>query len=148
MSEGWLDRYLDAWVLHCFAGGSDGREAAERLLGFMGDDVVYEDVPSRSVFEGHQGILTMCSQGHQMSADLMYEIVSRQTDGRWYAFESVGKGTNTGAVGPIPSTGRPFELRVMSVGELGNGVVHAHRDYWDLAGLLTQLGVMPATPRA
>jgi SnoaL-like polyketide cyclase len=148
MSQDWLDRYLDAWVFHCLAGGPDGQEAAERFLTFMGDDVLYEDVPSGAIFEGHPGIVEMFSQSHQMSADLMYEIVSRQTDGRMYAFESFGKGTNTGAVGPIPSTGRPFELRVLSVGEFSNGVVHAHRDYWDLVGLLTQLGVMPTTPRA
>jgi steroid delta-isomerase-like uncharacterized protein len=148
MSVSWFDSYLYAWVPHCYAGGPDGEEAAQRLLAFMADDVVYEDVPSATVFEGRQGILAMCSQGYQFSSDLMFEIVSRQTDGRWFAFESFGKGTNTGASGPLPATGRSFELRVVSVGELREGLVRSHRDYWDMAGLLVQLGVTSVTPPA
>ena len=138
-----LDRYLEAWVLHCHAGGPDGGDARDRLVACTTVDVRYEDVPSGAVFDGHQGIVEMCTQGHQMSADLRYEIVSSVTDGRSYAFESVGTRTNTAAVGPIPATGRSFVLRVMSVGEFSDGLVRSHRDYWDLAGLLVQLGVMP-----
>jgi hypothetical protein len=141
-----LDRYLDAWVFHCPAGGPDGGEARERLLACMTGDVRYEDVPSGAVFDGHEGIVEMCAAGYQMSTDLKYEIVSSVTDGRSYAFESVGKSTNTAASGPIPATGRSFVLRVMSVGDFSDGLVCSHRDYWDLAGFLVQLGVMPPPP--
>jgi SnoaL-like domain len=136
-----LERYLDAWVLHCLADGPEGGDARERLVACTTEDVRCEDVPSGAVFDAHEGIVEICTQGHQMSADLAYEIVGGVTDGGSYAFESVGKGTNT-AVGPIPATGRSFVLRVVSV-EFSDGLVCSHRDYWDLAGLLAQLGVMP-----
>jgi hypothetical protein len=84
-----LDRYLEAWVFHCHAGGPDGGDARERLVACTSDDVRYEDVPSGAMFAGHHGIVEMCAQGHHMSADLRFEIVSSVTDGRSYAFESV-----------------------------------------------------------
>ena len=144
MGSDWLDGYIDAWLPHPLAGGPDGVEALERLLGFMSKNVRYEDVPSSSVFEGHHGIAEMCAGAFQMSSDLTFEIVTRQTNGRLYAFEALGTGTNTGAIGPIPGTGRPIELRGISVGSISpDGQVESQRDYWDMAGLLVQLGVLP-----
>jgi steroid delta-isomerase-like uncharacterized protein len=145
MSSDWLDRYIEAWLLHPDAGGPDGGEALAALLGFMAADVTYEDVPSNAVFDGHDGIAAMCAGAFAMSSDLAFEIVSHQTNGDLYAFESLGTGTNTGAVGPIPATGRPFVLRGISVGSVSpDGLVESHRDYWDMAGFLVQLGVLPA----
>jgi hypothetical protein len=71
--------------------------------------------------------------------------VSRQTDGRSFAFENIGRGTSTGAIGPLPATGRPVVRRSIAVGSVSaEGLVESHRDDGDLAALLAQLGVMPA----
>jgi steroid delta-isomerase-like uncharacterized protein len=140
-----LDRYIEAWVLHPFAASPSGGDAMAALLAFMAENVRYEDVPSATVFEGHAGIADMCAGAYQMSADLSFEVVSRQTDGRRYAFETIGSGTSTGSIGPIPATGKLITLRGISIGECSDdGLVQGHRDYWDMASLLIQLGVMPA----
>jgi hypothetical protein len=145
MNHEWLDGYIEAWEVHPHAGGPDGGGELERLLGFMSPDVRYEDVPTTIVFSGHDGIAQMCAGAFLMSSDLRFECVSRQVDGRSYAFESVGTGTSTGAVGPIAATGGPIVLRGIAVGTLSDdGLVTSHRDYWDMASLLAQLGVMPA----
>ena len=144
MSSDWLDQYIDAWLEHPAAGSPGGAVSLGRLLDFMSEDVRYEDVPSNAVFEGHNGVAAMCAAAFLMSSDFTFEIVSRQTDGDRFAFENVGTGTNTGAVGPIPATGRPFVLRGVSIGSVSpNGLVEQHRDYWDMAGFLVQLGVLP-----
>ena len=144
MSSEWLDSYIEAWAEHPAAGSADGGDALHRLMAFMSADVRYEDVPSNAVFEGHAGVAEMCAAAFQMSSDFGFEVVSRQTDGGLYAFESIGTGTNTGAVGPIPATGRPFALRGISVGTVSpDGLVERHSDYWDMAGFLVQLGVLP-----
>jgi hypothetical protein len=111
----------------------------------MSEGVRYEDVPKNAVFEGHDGVAEMCTAAFLMSSDFTFEIVSRQTDGGLYAFESTGTGTKTGAVGPIPATGRSFVLRGVSVGSVSpDGLVESHRDYWDMTGFLVHLGVLPA----
>lgn len=144
MNSEWLDAYIDAWLLHPTAGSPAGGDALQKLLGFMSDGVRYEDVPTNSVFVGHDGITAMCAGAFQMSSDLTFEVVNRQTDGRLYAFENLGRGTNTGAIGPIPATGRPISFRGIAVGSISpEGLVESHRDYWDMAGLLVQLGILP-----
>jgi hypothetical protein len=145
MDREWLDAYIEAWEVHPHAGGPDGTDELARLIGFMHPAVRYEDVPTTLVWSGHDGVAEMCAGAFQMSSDLRFDVVSRQCDGRSYAFESIGTGTSTGAVGPIAPTGGAITLRGTAVGTISDdGLVTSHRDYWDMASLLVQLGVLPA----
>ncbi len=142
MNPSWLDRYIDAWCQHPQAGGEGGETALATLLAFMSRDVRYEDVPTGAVFDGHDGIRQMGAGALQMSSDMSFVVVQRVAGQRSYAFESICRGTNTGAIGPLPGTGGQFTFRGVSIGECSEaGLVVSHRDYWDLAGLLGQLGV-------
>lgn len=140
MSPSWLDRYIDAWCHHPEAGGEEGAEALASLLAFMTRDVRYEDVPTGAVFIGHDGIRDMGAGALQMSADMSFEVTQRVAGDGSYAFESICRGTNTGAIGPLPGNGSPFSFRGVSIGEVSEShLVTSQRDYWDLAGLLGQL---------
>ena len=143
MNSSWLERYIEAWINHPQAGGGDGdEEAMSALLAFMSEDVRYEDVPTGAVFVGHDGIREMGAGAFQMSADMTFAVGQRVTGQGSYAFESLCRGTNTGAIGPLPGTGSPFAFRGVSIGEVSeDGRVVSQRDYWDLAGLLGQLGI-------
>ena len=140
MSVAWLDEYIDAWVLHPDAGGPEGADALARLLKCMSADVHYEDLPSARSWAGHDGVAEMCKGAYRLSNDLHFTILTRQTDDRFFAVESLASGTHTGAFGSIAATGRPITFRGVSVGEVSqDGLVTGHRDYWDMAGLLRQL---------
>jgi SnoaL-like polyketide cyclase len=141
MSPSWLDRYIDAWCHHPQASGEGGENAMARLLAFMSEDVRYEDAPTGAVFDGHDGTRQMGADALQMSSDVSFEVVQRVTGQSSYAFESICRGTNTGSIGPPPGTGDPLTFRGVTIGELSEaGLVISQRDYWDLAGLLGQLG--------
>jgi predicted ester cyclase len=142
----WLDRYIEAWLEHPQAGGVGGEDALHALLGFMSEDVRYEDVPTGAVFIGHDGIRQMGAGALAMSADMSFDIGQRVAGPDSYAFETVCHGTNTGAIGPLPGTGGPFAFRGISIGAVSAGLVTSQRDYWDLAGLLGQLGTAPPSP--
>ena len=141
MDSAALDEYIDAWVLHAFAGGPDGGDLLARLLGCMSAEVRYEDVPSRRSWDGHDGVAKMCQGAYQLSHDLRFTVTTRQTGGRHYAFESIGSGTHTGEFGGIEPTGRPITFHgCVCAGEVTeDGLVRGHRDYWDMADLLRQL---------
>jgi hypothetical protein len=139
LDDHWLDAYIEAWVLHVRAGGGDAA-AMEGLLAFMGPDVRYEDVPSGSVYIGHPGIHEMAAQAHDLSSDMTFTVHGRAGGPDFFAFETEVKGTNTGPLGPMPATNRPFVIRSVSVGRHTNGVVSEHRDYWDLSNFLAQIG--------
>ena len=143
MNQSWLDSYADAWCRHPEAGREGGDAALAQLLRYMSEDIRYEDVPSGAVFTGHAGIKEMGAAASMMSSDITFEIVGCVAGDGSYAFESICRGTNTGRVGPLPGNGAPFTFRGVAVGEVSeSGLVTSHRDYWDLAGLLGQLGVL------
>jgi steroid delta-isomerase-like uncharacterized protein len=140
----WLDRYIDAWVLHAVAGTVRGEGELVSLLKFFSVDVRYEDVPSAAVFEGHDGIRRMCETANQWSSDLEFNVLTRQTDGSMFSFETETVGSNSSPLGDQPATGRRFVLRAVAVGRVDdNGVVSEHRDYWDLGSFLAQVGALP-----
>lgn len=139
----WLDRYIVAWSRHPEVGGEGGEEALKQLLGFMDEDVRYEDVATASVWTGHAGIREMGAGARQMSSDMSFELLQAVFGGQGvFAFEGIWRGTNTGTIGPLPGDGAPFSIRTVSIGEVSEGgLVLSQRDYMDLAGLLGQLGV-------
>jgi hypothetical protein len=144
VDSGLLDDYIDAWLLHPHAGSPEGSRALAQLLGFMSPTIRYEDVPSAMVFVGHQGVKEMSEAAYQWSSDLAFKVLTRQTNGSLYAFETETTGTNTGTMGPIPATGQRFSLRTVSVGHVSeDGLVVEQRDYWDLGSFLTQIGLLP-----
>jgi SnoaL-like polyketide cyclase len=145
MDDAWLNRYIDAWVLHPVAGTTKGGGELKSLVDCFTTDVRYEDVPTASVFVGHDGIKQMCKLAHQWSSDFEIKVLTRQTNGSLFALETESAGTNTAPLGDLPASGRRFVLRTVSIGSVdGQGLVREHRDYWDLGGFLVQIGVLPA----
>jgi SnoaL-like protein len=144
-SMSWVADYFAAWARHAQAGDPvAGAADRERLLAFMDPAVHYEDVPTGQVFVGHAGVVRMGAQALQMADDIRFVCISAQESGEHFAFETETHGTNTGAVGAFPATGKRFVLRGVSVGRRSpQGLVVAHADYWDLASYLRQIGVLP-----
>jgi SnoaL-like polyketide cyclase len=140
----WFDRYVSAWLLHPVAGSPEGQAELKALLDCYSPGVRYEDVPTASVFDGHDGIKRMCDSAHILSSDLRFAVLTRQTNGRMFALETEFWGTSTGGMGRLSATGRKFTQRAVSVGTIDDqGLVAEHRDYWDLAGFLAQIGAEP-----
>ena len=122
VNQSWLDRYIEAWLLHPQAGGEGGEGALTTLLSFMSDDVRYEDVPTGAVFVGHEGIRQMAAGALEMAQDMSFEMCSRVAGQGSFAFETICRGKNTGAIGPLPGTGSAFTFRGISIGEFSRPV--------------------------
>jgi ketosteroid isomerase-like protein len=141
----WVDEYFAAWARHAQASDpATGMSDRARLLAFMDPDIRYEDVPTGQIFTGHDGVIAMGAQALLMANDIRFTCISAQECGDQFAFETETHGTNTGAVGAFPATGKPFVLHSVSVGKrTPQGKVISHKDYWDLAGYLRQIGLTP-----
>jgi steroid delta-isomerase-like uncharacterized protein len=74
------------------------------------------------------------------------ELKSIFSAGDWVAQEWVMTGTQTGALGGIPATGKSFSVRGATITELRKDKIRREGDYWNQATLLQQLGVMPRAP--
>ena len=136
-NRAFLDRYLDAWNAH------DPAAVARH----MADGAVYEDVALGRVLHGPSEIAKFVEEATRSSSNFRFEVVSLITTGSDYANEWVMLGTNDRALPGVPATGRSFRVRGASVGKLdSSGLIVENRDYYNLAELLTQLGIPPTAP--
>jgi steroid delta-isomerase-like uncharacterized protein len=140
MSTHWQEQYLAAWNTR------DGRQVAE----WMTRDCVYEDL---TLGESHKGPADIAAfvdgVAPTFSDDYSFTLLDGASTADHYYMEWVMRGTHNGTAGPLPPTGKSFEIRGVSVGELEDGRICANRDYWDMATFLTQVGLMPGpTPDA
>ncbi len=130
----WVRRYLDAWNSH-----DPGKVGA-----FMATDATYEDFALGVLNGGREEIEAFVGTVHQLSDDYRFTFVSEQQSGSQYALEWEWAGTNTGELPGLPATNKPFRIRGVSVGRLdGDGKIVENRDYWNMAGYLTQIGILP-----
>lgn len=61
--------------------------------------------------------------------------------------EFVGRGTQDGPLGPVPATGRSVTLPYLEIYHFNDdGKVTSGRAYFDMLGLMTQLGVASGVP--
>jgi steroid delta-isomerase-like uncharacterized protein len=132
-----LDRYLDAWNAH------DPAAVARH----MADGAIYEDVALGRVLHGPSEIAKFVEEATRASSNFRFEVVSLITTGSDYANEWIMLGTNDRELPGIPATGRSFRVRGASFGKLdSSGLIVETRDYYNLAELLTQLGIPPTAP--
>jgi steroid delta-isomerase-like uncharacterized protein len=134
----WIDSYLDAWNRHDSAA----------LVGFMTDEVVYTDQALGATHRGKADVKKFIEDFEsQMSTDYKFEHVRSLTTDDGYFIEWVVSGTNDRGGDQMPATGKRFNVRGVSVGDLSGGKIKRNVDYWSLAELLGQVGLMP-TPAA
>ena len=136
-ARAFFDTYLDAWNAHDPA-------AVARC---MADDAIYEDVALGRVLHGPSEIARFVEEATRASSDFHFEQVSLFLAGGDYANEWIMSGTNDRDVEGVPATGRAFRVRGASVGKLDtSGRIVENRDYYNLAEMFAQLGILPTAP--
>jgi steroid delta-isomerase-like uncharacterized protein len=135
------EAYTAAWNAH----------DAAAVTGFMTDDVVYTDLGIGERVEGRTAVQAfVAGMETSLSSDYRLEMVRTLVDGDRFAAEWTLSGTNDRADAErgLPATGHRFEIRGVSVGRLVGGKIAENTDYYNLAGYLMQVGLMPAPEAA
>jgi steroid delta-isomerase-like uncharacterized protein len=131
----WHDDYFARWNAH----------DADAIVAFMTPDAVYEDLALGARHSGRDEIRAfIAGMTTRLSSDYQFAFVAPiAVSVAGYAFEWTMTGTNDGPNGRFTPTGKQFAIRGVSVGRLVDGKIVENRDYWNLLGLLVQLGIMP-----
>jgi steroid delta-isomerase-like uncharacterized protein len=133
--DDWLRAYFEA------ASARDTR----RVTAFFAEDATYEDVAIGAINRGREAIGAFIRQSVDIAADLELQYVDGYESGDRYTFEWVMTGTHTGGVSVPGATNRPFRVRGISTGRRSpEGFIVQHRDYWNTADYLKQLGLLPS----
>jgi steroid delta-isomerase-like uncharacterized protein len=114
----------------------------ERVVALFTSDCVYEDVTLGAVNRGSDELRGFASGFMSAIPDFSFESESNFAGADWLTIEWRMTGTHVNDLPGMPATGRRFDLRGATVIELADGRGKVCRDYWDMASLLKQLGLM------
>ncbi len=129
-----LQEYVAAWE----ALDADGIAAA------YAEDAVAETVPTGTRLEGRDAIRASLSGLFAVFEDLSVEVVSVFATGSCAAAEWQFTGHYTGQLpGFPPGAGQPVTVCGAEILELADGQIQSEREYYDVYGILVQLGVVP-----
>lgn len=81
-------------------------------------------------------------------ADLSASVIEQVEEGDRVVNRVMWAGTQTGALGPIPATGRSFRSESIVIDTIENGQIVERREVNDMLGMMQQLGMVPALAAA
>jgi steroid delta-isomerase-like uncharacterized protein len=76
--------------------------------------------------------------------DMNVELKTIFVAGDWAATESVMTATHTGDFSMLPATGKSVSVRAASIFEIRGGKIKRNTNYFNMASMMQQLGVMPS----
>jgi steroid delta-isomerase-like uncharacterized protein len=135
-----LEHTLDEW-----AAGWSTRDI-ERVVALCTEDCVYEDVPLSVTNHGKEELRAFGQQVFNAFPDFKIELTTQAAAGEWAMLEWMMSGTHQADLPGMPATGKSFSVRGATALQLDDGRISRNSDYWDMATLLTQLGLMPSPP--
>src|SRR5215470_13833453 len=132
-----VDRIVDDW-----ATAWSSREP-DKLLSLFTDDCVYEDVTFGAINHGKKELRAFAEAVFAGVPDFKIELTARFGAGTWAGMEWVMSGTHNGDFPGMPATGKRFSTRGVTMLELEAGKIRRNSDYWDAAGVMRQVGLLP-----
>jgi steroid delta-isomerase-like uncharacterized protein len=105
------------------------------------DDFV-DDSPGGG--KGRELIKEAVAGFHQACPDLRMELEDVFATQDKVVIRYIGRGTQTGALGNIPPTGKAIAVRGITVFLIENGKIKTEWTEYDRLGLLRQIGVVPS----
>jgi steroid delta-isomerase-like uncharacterized protein len=118
------------------------------VASFYASDAVFVDAAGRH--EGREAIGAYFEGADKPFSDISMETPQVIEEGPLLAVEWVWRGMNTGPLTmpngtEIPATYKVVELSGVSVLSVRDGKITSHRDYFDTASVMSDLGLIPST---
>ena len=120
----------------------------EGLLEHYCDDIVWRNVAMDEVYDGKEAVKAFLERLFVALPDITLEITLRVPRGKYVTEEYVLRGTHLGPMFGLPATGRPVEIKVMSLLELRDGLMKEDHFYFDVATAMRQMGYFPESSAA
>lgn len=128
-----IEQYLKA----CSTGDVEGAVAC------FTEDAVFDDLALGVVLTGHTEIREFIASVFAAVPDFSCTAQRIFVDGDQVCTQYTFGGTQTGDFPGLPATGKPAEIRGVSVDVVTGGRISHHTDYWNLVSYLQQVGLMP-----
>jgi steroid delta-isomerase-like uncharacterized protein len=138
MASSGVERVLDDWATAWSSRDPD------KVLSLFTDDCVYEDVTFGAINHGKKELRAFAEGVFAGVPDFKVELKVRFLADTWGGIEWVMSGTHKGDFPGMPATGKRFSTRGVTILELHDGKIRRNSDYWDAAGVMRQVGLLPS----
>ncbi len=126
--------YLEAWNTH----------RGQAVRAFMADDVDFEEVTLGERLHGSDAVADFVERfTATFSSDYRFELVDEFATESHLVAEWTVSGTHDRGSPALAATNKPFTIRGATIAQLQAGKFVRNRDYWDMAGFLREIGVLP-----
>ncbi len=117
-------------------------EAVERAVT---SDFAYDEVSTHRNVRGVHDVITVWKGWAAAFPDSKATFEAAHVSGNTVIVEVTWRGTHSGPLrtptGDIPATGKQIEMRACQVVDIADGKAQGIRQYFDMATMMTQLGV-------
>lgn len=113
----------------------------QALSEVLADDFMTHNPDPSIPSTGKQHILDQVDAYFGMSSDMSSTRKLLMVDGDWVAAVAMVNGTNDGAMGDMPVTGKPWEATAIDLVRVEDGKIMEHWGLFDAMGMMHQLGL-------
>jgi len=132
--DGIAENWISVWNSH----------DPDKLAAAFTADVVYEDVPFGAVNHGSAELRKFAASEFEGSPDLHVELAKSSIQKDHGSIEWTFSGTDVG----IFKTGKKFNVRGVSIITVKDGKISRNVDYYDVATVMKQLGLLASADSA
>ena len=132
------------WILDDWAIAWSSRDP-DKVLSLFTDDCVYEDVTFGAINRGKKELRAFAEGVFAGVPDFKVEVTARFVAGTRGGIEWLMSGTHKDDFPGMPATGKRFSTRGVTIVELQAGKIRRNADYWDAAGVMRQVGLLPSS---
>jgi steroid delta-isomerase-like uncharacterized protein len=126
------EKWIAAWNSH----------NPDKMLPLFTDDIVYEDVAFGEVSHGSAELRKFAASEFDAVPDLELKLLRANIHGGHGTIEWMFSGTDKG----VFKTGKEFSVRGVSVIDMRDGKISRNLDFYDVATIMRQVGVLPPPP--
>jgi steroid delta-isomerase-like uncharacterized protein len=126
------EKWIAAWNSH----------NPDKMLSLFTDDIVYEDVAFGEVSRGSAELRKFAASEFEGVPDLELKLLRADIHGGHGTIEWMFSGTDKG----VFKTGKKFSVRGVSVIGMRDGKISRNLDFYDVATIMRQVGVLPTAP--
>ena len=115
----------------------------QRLKAALAPDVIYDEVGSQRRLQGADQFVEAYQGWKLAGPDCKGTISNALASGNTVVIEVHWTGTQTGPLGAIPPSGKPWSVRGAQVVALDGNRIKELRQYFDMTTILQQIGAVP-----
>jgi steroid delta-isomerase-like uncharacterized protein len=116
----------------------------EGIVAFYDDEIVWKNMALEETYSGKDEVRGFLNRLYTAIPDLQFSVDFKIARGDNVSEQWSVRGTHLGTFMGIPATGRPVEIRALSMVTLRDGKFLRDEFYWDTGVIMRQMGLMPS----